>query len=100
MVAVPLLLQRSEEILLRTNPIGFGYLLSSTLLVFTVILGIDLLTAGTMQMLAGLIDIRQFIGFVASFAILTFFAIGFTLALFRNVSERTSSQDAHLLDVV
>jgi hypothetical protein len=86
--------------LLQTNPIGFGYLLSSTLLVFTVILGINLLTAGTMQMLAGLINIGQFIGFVASFAILTLYAIWFTVALFRNVSERTSSRDAHLLDVV
>jgi hypothetical protein len=37
-------------LLLRTNPIGFSYLLSSTLLVFTVILGINLLTAGTMHL--------------------------------------------------
>ncbi len=87
-------------LLLRSNSLGLGYLMASTLLVFTVILGTNLLTAGTMQMLAGLIDIRQFIGFVASFAILTFFAIWFTLALFRNVSERKYSQDAHFLDVI
>jgi hypothetical protein len=79
---------------------SLGYLLASTLLVFTTILGISLLSAGTMQMLAGLIDIRQFIVFVASFAILTFFAIWFTLALFRNVSERIDSSDDRLLDVV
>jgi uncharacterized membrane protein YphA (DoxX/SURF4 family) len=42
----------------------------------------------------------QFIRFVASFAILTLYAIWFTLALFRNVSERISSQDPHLLDLV
>jgi hypothetical protein len=71
--------------LLRRNPLG--YLLTATLLVFTVILGINLLTAGTIQMLAGFIDIRQFIGFVASFAILILYAIWFSLALFRNLSE-------------
>jgi hypothetical protein len=74
--------------LLRRNP--FGYLLTATLLVFTVILGSSLLTAGTIQMLAGFIDIRQFIGFVASFAILTLYAIWFTLALFRNLSDGIS----------
>jgi hypothetical protein len=71
--------------LLRRAPLG--YLLASTLLVFTAILGINLLTAGTVQMFAGLISIGQFIGFVMSFAILTLFAIAFTLALFRNVSD-------------
>jgi hypothetical protein len=86
--------------LLRHNPLGLGYLLASTLMVFIVLLGANLLTAGTIQMLAGLIDIRQFIGFVASFAILTLFAVWFTVALLGNVSERTYSQDAHLLDVV
>jgi hypothetical protein len=38
-------------------------------------------------MFAGLISMGQFIGFVMSFAILTLFAIAFTLALFRNVSD-------------
>ena len=74
--------------LLHRNPLG--YLLTATLLVFTVILGTNLLTAGTIQMLAGLIDIQQFIGFVASFAILTLYAIWFTLALFRNLSDGIS----------
>jgi hypothetical protein len=84
--------------LLRRN--AWGYLLASTSLVFTTILGLNLLTAGIGQKVAGLISIGQFIGFVVSFAILTLFAIGFTLALFRNVSERISPQDTHLLDVV
>jgi hypothetical protein len=74
--------------LLHRNPLG--YLLTATLLVFTVILGTSLLTAGTIQMLAGFIDIRQFIGFVASFAILTLYAIWFSLALFRNLSDGIS----------
>ena len=74
--------------LLHRNPLG--YLLTATLLVFTVMLGTNLLTAGTIQMLAGFIDIPQFIGFVASFAILTLYAIWFTLALFRNLSDGIS----------
>lgn len=75
--------------LLHRNPLG--YLLTATLLVFTVILGTNLLTAGTIQMRAGLIDIRQFIGFVASFAILTLYAIWFTLAFFHNLREQISN---------
>jgi hypothetical protein len=74
--------------LLRRNPMG--YLLTAMLLVFTVMLGTNLLTAGTIQMLAGFIDIRQFIGFVASFAILTLYGIWFTLKLFRNLSDGIS----------
>ncbi len=80
--------------LLRRNPLS--YLLTATLLVFTMILGINLLTAGTIQMLTGLIDIRQFIGFVVSFAILTLYALWFTLAFFRNLSEQISPQNIHL----
>jgi hypothetical protein len=74
--------------LLQSNPLG--YLLTATLLVFTAMLGTSLLTAGTIQMLTGSIDIRQFIGFVASFAILTLYALWFTLALFRNLSDGIS----------
>ena len=70
--------------LLRSN--AWGYLLASTSLVFTTILGIDLLTAGIVQKFAGLINMGQFIGFVLSFALLTLFAISFTLVLFRNAS--------------
>jgi hypothetical protein len=81
-------------LLLQVNPIGLAYLLSSTLLVFTVILGVNLLTAGTIQMLAGLINIGQFIGFVASFAILTLYACWFTLALFRSTTIRGDDNDS------
>ncbi len=80
----------SGVMLLHHKPLG--YLLSSTLLVFTVMLGTNLLTAGTIQMLAGFIDIPQFIRFIASFAILTLYAIWFTLALFRNLSDEISHE--------
>jgi hypothetical protein len=95
-ILAPVLIVAGVMILHR-NPLG--YLLSSTLLVFTVMLGTNLLTAGTIQLLTGSIDIRQFIGFVVSFAILTLYAIWFTVALFRNVSDRISPQNVHLLDV-
>jgi hypothetical protein len=88
----------SGVMLFQINPLG--YLLASTSLIFTVILGINLLTAGTVQMLTGLIDIPQFIGFVASFAILTFCAIWFTFALFHHISDRIPSKDMQILDVV
>lgn len=71
--------------LLQRAPIG--YLLASTLLVFTTILGTNLLVGGTVQMFMGLMSIGQFIGFVVSFAILTLFAIGFSAILFRNVAD-------------
>jgi len=71
--------------LLQRAPLG--YLLASTLLVFIAILGTNLLVGGTVQMLMGLMGTGQFIGFVVSFAILTLFAIGFTIILFCNFSD-------------
>lgn len=70
-----------------------GYLLASTLLVFIALLGTNLLFGGIVQMMAGLMSIGQFIGFVVSFAILTLLAIGFTAILFRNVSDRQISRE-------
>lgn len=64
-----------------------GYVLAPVLLVFTDVLGISLLAMGVVQQAAGLMSIGQFIGFVVSFAILTLFALGFTVVLFRNVSD-------------
>jgi hypothetical protein len=57
------------------------------MLVFIDVLGMSLLTMGIGQEIAGLMNIGQFIGFVVSFAILTFFSLGFTVAFFRNISE-------------
>jgi hypothetical protein len=79
-------------LLLRRKPLG--YLLASVLLVFTDALGSSLLVMGIGQQLAGLMSLGQFIGFVVSFAILTLFAFGFTVALFRNLPETTPSPAA------
>lgn len=73
----------------RRSP--FGYLLAPTLLVFTVVLGIQLAAMGIVQFAAGLFGIGQLIGMVVSFAILTLFAIWFTIALFRNFTEQAPS---------
>lgn len=75
----------SGGLLLRRDPIG--YLLVAPLLVFTGILGVNLTAGGVAQVMAGVISLGQFIGMSASFTILTLFAIGFTLALFRSFSE-------------
>lgn len=73
------------RLLLRRE--ALGYVLAPVLLVFTDVLGISLLAMGIVQQAAGLMSIGQFIGFVISFAILTLFALGFTVVLFRNVSD-------------
>jgi large-conductance mechanosensitive channel len=67
--------------------ISLGYVLASILLIFIDILGLALLAMGIGQQMAGLMSLGQFIGFVVSFAILTFFSLWFTVALIRNVSE-------------
>jgi len=68
----------------RREPLGF--VLASVLLVFIDVLGSALLVMGISQRAAGLVNIGQFIGFVASFAILTFFSLGYTTTLFRNMA--------------
>jgi len=72
-------------LLLRRAP--FGYLLSAVLLVFTVILGVNLTAGGIAQLLSGVITRGQFIGMSASFSVLTLFALGYTVALFRSFSQ-------------
>ncbi|HEX9077791.1 MAG TPA: hypothetical protein VF932_18545, partial [Anaerolineae bacterium] len=64
-----------------------GYLLTPTLLVFTVLLGMNLTVAGIVQLLGGLVTIGQFIGFTAGFSLLTLFALWFTIVFFRNISN-------------
>ncbi len=71
-------------LLLRREPVG--YLLAPTLLVFTIILGVNITLGGIAQLLAGVVALGQFIGMTFSFTILTLFAIWFTVALFRNMS--------------
>jgi len=77
----------------RSEPLG--YVLSSILLVFIDTLGCSLLVMGIAQQIAGLMNIGQFIGFVVSFAILTLFSLGFTVALFRSVAEPLPIQAAN-----
>jgi hypothetical protein len=72
-------------LLLRRAPTG--YLLAPMMLVFTVTLGTNLLTAGIAQLLTVVISIGQFIGFTIPFAILTLIAIWLTVILFRRFSE-------------
>jgi hypothetical protein len=78
----------------RREPLG--YVLASVLLIFIDVLGSSLLLMGIAQQIAGLMNIGQFIGFVVSFAILTFFSLGFTIVLFRNIAEPASTQLANL----
>jgi hypothetical protein len=72
-------------LLRRREPLG--YLLASTILVFTAVLGANLITGGIVQLLSGVITIGQFIGFTVPFAILALFDICLTVVLFRNFSE-------------
>jgi len=58
-------------------------------------LGCSLLVMGIAQEIAGLMNIGQLIGFVVSFAILTFFSLGFTVLLFRNISDASSLQTSN-----
>jgi hypothetical protein len=78
-------------LLLRGSP--SGYPLASTLLMFTVTLGVSLLAAGVAQMLAGLMSPGQFAGFTLSFALLTLAAAWFSAALFRR-PERHGGREA------
>lgn len=77
-------------LLLQSVPLG--YLLSSTMLVFTVILGSNLLIAGIAQLWTGVVTIGQFIGFTVPFVILTLIALGLTIILLRKCSDGTISQ--------
>jgi hypothetical protein len=74
-------------VLLRRKA-ALGYWLASVLVIFTAVLGIALLAAGIVQISAGVISVGQFIGFTVSFAILTFFAIWFSVSILKNFKEK------------
>jgi hypothetical protein len=76
--------------------VALGYLLASTILVFTAVLGANLITAGIVQLLAGVVTTGQFIGFTVPFGILTLFDIWLTVVLFRNFSEPATWRSATL----
>jgi hypothetical protein len=65
----------------------FGYLLASTMLIFTCILGANLITAGVVQVVKEVITVGQAMVFTAPFATLSLIALWFTALLFRNFSE-------------
>jgi len=67
----------------------FGYLLASNMLIFTCILGANLIAAGIIQVTKEVITIGQAMAFTVPFAILTLIAVWFTVVLFRNFSEAT-----------
>ena len=73
-------------VLIRRNA-SLGYLLASTLLIFTCILGANLTTGGMMQVVKGVITIGQAMVFTVPFVILSLIAVWYTILLFRNFSE-------------
>lgn len=73
-------------VLIRRN-MPSGYLLASTLLIFTCILGANLTAGGIIQVTKQVITIGQAMAFTVPFVILTLIAVWFTVVLFRNFSE-------------
>jgi hypothetical protein len=74
-------------VLIRRNA-PFGYLLASTMLIFTSILGASLTLAGILQVIKEVITLGQALAFTVPFVILSLVAVWFTILLFRNFSER------------
>jgi len=72
-------------LILRRAPLG--YLLASTMLVFTSILGPNLTAGGVMQILAEVITVGQAMAFTVPFVILALIAIWLTVRLLHSFSE-------------
>ncbi len=85
-------------ILIRRNA-PFGYLLSSALLIFTVVLGINLTAGGIGQLSAGVIALGQAIGMTFPFTILTLFAVWFTVKLLQCFTDSVGAHDHAPLQV-
>ena len=75
-------------LILRRAPIG--YLLASTMLVFTCILGPSLMAGGILQIIEEVITVGQAMAFTVPFVILALIALGLTVRLFRSFSETVS----------
>ena len=86
-ITAPVLIVTGAMLLQRHS---MSYLLASTLLVFTVLLGINLTASSVAQIMAGLIGIGQFIEMSLAFLILTLFAIGFTGVMFCKLKAATA----------
>jgi len=93
MVAPALLLGR---VLIRRGT-SFGYLLASTMLIFTCILGVSLTAGGIIQVLKNVITIGQAMAFTVPFVILTLFAVWFTILLFRNFTDTHQTMEFNVL---
>jgi hypothetical protein len=76
-------------LILRRAPLG--YLLASTMLVFTCILGPNLTAGGIIQVVEKVITIGQAMAFTVPFVILALIAIVLTVRLFRSFSESVPS---------
>jgi hypothetical protein len=74
----------------RNTPVG--YLLASTLLIFTCILGVSLTAAGIIQVANEVVTIGQAMAFTVPFVILTVFAIGFVISLFNNIQTQNDGR--------
>jgi hypothetical protein len=81
----------SAGVLLRRRN-ALGYVLSSVLLIFIDALGTSLFAMGIAQGVRGLVNIGQLIGFVVSFAVLTFFSLWYSIPLFRNLGEESQGR--------
>ncbi len=83
MVAPALLL--GGVLIRRGTP--FGYLLASTMVIFTSVLGVNLTAGGILQVTKEVITLGQAMAFTVPFVILFLTAVWFTVLLFRNFSE-------------
>jgi hypothetical protein len=72
-------------LLLRRIP--FGYLLASTMLIFTALLGPNLTAGGIIQVMNGVITTGQAMVFTVPFVILSLIALWFTVRLFTTIQE-------------
>lgn len=70
----------------------FGYLLASTMLILTCILGAALTAGGIVQVAKQVVTVGQAMVFTVPFVILALIAIYFTVILFRNFSESFMDQ--------
>lgn len=76
-VAGVLLLKRSAT----------GYLLASSMVFFSAILGTSVLALSAAQVLNGVLTVQQTLGFVVPFVILSVIALALTIVLFRNLTD-------------
>jgi hypothetical protein len=78
--------------LLRRKP--FGYLLVAPLLILCTLIGVVVIAQTVSQTLAGFVfPIGVYIGMIGSWVVMGAFAVGLTIAYFRNISDGMPAQD-------